>query len=172
VVEGHHLPSGSTEREVAMELTGSKFKGGGKAGDFGWMIRQPDYDDALFIFNDNEAEFRAHQDHGMGSGRCHAGGGNAGIRPFQCQVPQRAAGIPTGADGQGYQRLDDHVRGVIDDALLAIRDLVATGRYGRIIYSAENAAGDLGTGIFQVSDDVKRYIVEGLRKLATSHVSE
>ena len=61
---------------------------------------------------------------------------------------------------------------MIDDALQAIRDLVATGRYGRIIYSAENAAGDLGTGIFQVSDDVKRYIVEGLRRLATGDAPE
>ena len=155
-----------------MDVIGSKFKGGGKAGDFGWMIRQPDYDDALFIFNDNEEEFRAHQRHGPASGRCHAGGGNAAIRPSQCQLPQRAAGIPTGVDGQGYRRLDDHVRGVIDDALQAIRDLVATGRYGRIIYSADNAAGDLGTGIFQVSDDVKRYIVDGLRRLATGDAPE
>ena len=155
-----------------MDVIGSKFRGGGKGGDFGWMIRQPDYHDALFIFNDDEESFRGHRRHSPGSAQCHAGGGNATIRPFQCQVPQRAAGIPTGADGKGYQRLDDHVRGVIDDALLAIRDRVATGRYGRIIYSAENAAGDLGTGIFQVSDDVKRYIVEGLRKLATGDAPE
>ena len=46
------------------------------------------------------------------------------------------------------------------------------GRYGRIVYSAENAAGDLGTGIFQVSGDVKRYIVEGLRRLATGEAPE
>ena len=150
-----------------MDVIGSQFKGGGKRGDFGWMIHQPDYDDALFIFNDNEAEFRAHQAHAAGSRQCQAGGGNAGIRPFQCQLPQRAAGIPTGANNQGYRRLDDHVRGVIDDALRVIGDLVATGSYSRIIYSAENAAGDLGTGIFQVSGDVKRYIVEGLRQLAT-----
>jgi hypothetical protein len=155
-----------------MDVIGSKFRGGGKPGDFGWMIHRPDYDNALFVFNDNEAEFRAHQGHAPGSARCHAGGGNAGIRPFQCQLPQRAAGIPTGANGEGYSRLDDHVRGVIDDALQAIRDLVATGRYGRIIYSAENAGGDLGTGIFKVSDDVKRYIVDGLRRFATGQAPE
>jgi hypothetical protein len=150
-----------------MEVIGSRFEGGRKPGDFGWMIRQPPYDDALFIFNDNEEEFRAHQRHGSGRGQCHAGGGNAVIRPFQCREPQRAAGIPTGASGRGYSRLDDHVRGVIDVALQAVRDLVATGQFARIIYSAENVAGDLGTGIFQVSEDVKRYIVEGLRGFAT-----
>ena len=155
-----------------MDVIGSQFEGGGKRGDFGWMIRRPDYDDALFIFNDNEEAFRAHQAHAAGSRQCQAGGGNAGIRPFQCQLPQRAAGIPTGANNQGYRRLDDHVRGVIDDALQVIRDLVAAGHYGRIIYSAENAAGDLGTGIFQVSGDVKRYIVEGLRQLATGKAPE
>ena len=155
-----------------MDVIGSKFEGGGKPGDFGWMIRQPDYDDALFIFNDNEAEFRAHQRHGPASGRCRPAGGTPPSGPRSASSPERAAGIPTGVDGQGYRRLDGHVRGVIDDALQAIRDLVATGRYGRIIYSAENAAGDLGTGIFQVSDDVKRYIVEGLRRLATGEAPE
>jgi hypothetical protein len=155
-----------------MDVIGSQFGGGGKPGDFGWMIHQPHYDDALFIFNDNEAEFYAHHGHAPGSAKCHAGGGNAGIRPFQCQLPQRAAGIPTGASGKGYSQLDDHVRSVIDDALQAIRDLVDTGRYGRLVYSAENAAGDLGTGIFQVSDDVKRYIVDGLRQFATGQARE
>ena len=157
---------------MTMEVVGVVFRAPNRPGDFGWMRRQPEWADALFIFNDNEAEFHAHQRHGTGSGRCHAGGGNAAIRPFQCQVPQRAAGIPTGANGQGYHRLDDRVRGVIDDALLVIRDLVATGRYGRIVYSAENAAGDLGTGIFKVSGDVKRYIMEGLRRLATGDAPE
>ena len=144
-----------------------------RRGDFGWMIRQPDYDDALFIFNDNEEAFRAHQ---APRPRAVAGATPAGATqpsgPSSAKLPQRATGIPTGANGQGYRRLDDHVRGVIDDALQVIRDLVAAGQYGRIIYSAENAAGDLGTGIFQVSGDVKRYIVEGLRRLATGEAPE
>jgi hypothetical protein len=95
-------------KEVSMELVGSVFAGRDNPGDFTWMITQPAYADALFIFNDNEEEFRAHEGHASGSGRCHRGGGNAAIRPYQCQEPQRATGIPTGAGGQGYRRLDAH----------------------------------------------------------------
>jgi len=147
-----------------MELVPSTFAGRGRAGDFAWMIEQPEYADALFVFNDNEGEFRAHQRHGAGARQCRAGGGNAVIRPYQCQDPPRAAGIPTGDHG-GYPRLTDDARGAIDDALAAITTLLAAGRYQRVIYSAADDSGALGTGIFDVGDDVKRYIVSGLRAL-------
>jgi hypothetical protein len=142
------------------------FTGGHKAGDFGWMIVQPEYADALFIFNDNEQQFYAHKQHAPGSGQCTPGGGNAIIRPYQCRLPQRAAGVPTGSHG-GYPQLDDHVRGVIDDALSVIAALVAAGRFNRMIYSAANDEGDLGTGIFDVGVDVRRYVVDGLGRVAT-----
>ena len=151
-----------------MELRASVFKGGGKDGDFRWMIEQPGYSDALFIFNDNEQQFYAHKQHAPGTGRCTAGGGNAAIRPYQCQSPQRAAGVPTGSDGAGYNGLNDHVRGVIDDALTTITELAATGRFNRIIYSAASDDGDLGTGIFEVHPEVRAYIVDGLRRVAAS----
>ena len=147
-----------------MELVPSRYAQRGRAGDFGWMIEQPQYADALFVFNDNEGEFRAHQGHAPGARRCHAGGGNAVVRPYQCQDPPRAAGIPTGDHG-GYPRLTDGARAAIDDALAAIRALLATGRYERVIYSAADDSGALGTGIFDVGDDVKRYIVDGLREV-------
>ena len=147
-----------------MELLASMFAGRGGPGDFAWMIEQPEYADALFIFNDNESEFRAHQGHPAGARRCHAGRGNAVVRPYQCEDPPRAAGIPTG-DAGGYSRLTDGARAAIDDALAAIRALVASGRYQRVIYSAADDSGALGTGIFVVADDVKRYIVDGLRAL-------
>jgi hypothetical protein len=127
------------------------------------MIKKPEYGDALFVFNDNEAEFRDHQRHAPGAGRCHPGGGNAVIRPYQCQDPPRAAGIPTGDHG-GYLELTAGARSAIDDALAAIGALLATGRYERVIYSATDDSGDvLGTGVFSVGDEVKRYIVSGLR---------
>jgi hypothetical protein len=148
-----------------VELVGSVFKGGGRPGDFNWMIRQQQYDDALFIFNDNEQEFRAHQGHAPGSQRCQRGGGNAVIRPYQCQQLQRAAGIPTGSSGVGYQGLNDHVRQVIDEAVQVAADLLAGGRFEQVIYSAANETGDLGTGIFEVGPDVRAYIVDGLRRV-------
>jgi len=145
-------------------VVGSVFAGKGRDGDFAWMIEQPENAGALFVFNDNEGQFRAHQRHAPGARQCRAGGGNAVIRPYQCQDPPRAAGIPTG-DSQGYPRLTDGARAAIDDALAAIASLLATGRYQRVVYSAVDDSGDLGTGIFVVGDDVKRYVVDGLRAL-------
>jgi len=149
-----------------MEVIGSIFQGGGREGDFGWMIRQPECADALFLFNDNEEQFLAHRQHPDGGPGCDRGGGNAVIRPFQCENPPRAIGIPTGSRGSGYPSLTAHVKKTIDDALAAIQGLLATGRYRRVFYSAANSAGDLGTGIFDVGDDVKRYITDGIKKLA------
>ncbi len=148
-----------------MELVPSRFEGRDRPGDFAWMVTQPEYADALFVFNDNEEQFRAFQrDPGGGAG-LSPGGGNATIRPCRGADPPRAVGIPTGRAGQGYPALTGDAREAIDDALRLIADLLATGGYQRVVYSAANADGDLGTGIFEVGDDVKRYIVDGLRKL-------
>jgi hypothetical protein len=151
---------------VSVEVIGSQFSKPGETGDFGWMLRQPEYADALFVFNDNEEQFRAHRDDPSDPHGCAGGGGNAVIRPYQCDDPPRAAGIPTGSHGAGYSELTPKVQNVIDEAIGAIRNLLATGRYGRVFYSAANANGDLGTGIFKVADDVRRYVVAELRSLA------
>ncbi len=148
-----------------MELVPSRFEGRGRPGDFAWMITRPEYADALFVFNDNEEQFRAFQRDPAGGAGLSPGGGNATVRPYRGADPPRAAGIPTGQGGQGYPRLTPEAREAIDDAIQLIADLLATGAYQRVVYSAANADGDLGTGIFEVGDDVKRYIVDGLRKL-------
>ena len=43
----------------------------------------------------------------------------------------------------------------------------AATEFPGIIYSAANANGDLGTSIFHVGNDVKEYIVSGLKRLDT-----
>jgi hypothetical protein len=55
---------------------------------------------------------------------------------------------------------------VIDEALDAIAELGSTGEFARIIYSAADEGGQLGTGIFTVGSDVRAYIVQGLRRVA------
>lgn len=147
-----------------MKVIGSVFCGAGKDGDFSWMIRQDQYRDALFIFNDNEGQYKAHRDRPQdlaGEG-CAAGGGNAIIRPYQCQTPPRAAGIPT---GPGYDGLTPATKQIIDEAIATIKSIAVKEGYERIIYSAANANGDLGTAIFHVADEVKKYIVGQLRGL-------
>jgi hypothetical protein len=148
-----------------MQVVASVFVGPGCVGDFGWMIEQPEYARYLFVFNDNEEEFRAHRSHEGDWGRCEFGGGNAIVRPHQCTPTPRAVGIPTGSMGLGYVGLTDHAAAIIDEAIGAIAALNKSGRYTTLIYSSDGVGG-LGTGIFDVAGDVKRYIVGELERFS------
>ena len=137
----------------------SVFTRPGTEGDFAWMIEQPKYAQALFIFNDNETQFKAF--HANQTGGLSAGGGNAVIRPFQGGAHPRAAGIPTG-DGGGYQHLDAHVMGVIDEALEYIKNLLESGRYNEIVFCTDQTGRTFGSGIYDIAPEVKDYIFQGL----------
>lgn len=144
-----------------MQLVPSIFKGRGNVGDFEWMIDKKIYEDALFIFNDNEAQFL------RSCGR--RGKGNAVIRPHQKKNPPRCSGVPTGnyIPGKvckGYSTLTDEVKSVIDLSFIKIQKILATGQYKRVFYSA-TTSGDLGTGIFKVGKPVKDYILVHLKAL-------
>jgi hypothetical protein len=130
------------------------------------MLEMPEYQDALFIFNDNERQFREHLQHGPGMNLCVAGSGNAKIRHLQCQANPRVMGVPTG-DGGGYAALTPHVREIVGEATKQIESLLASGRFRRVYF---NAASDglIATGIFKVDDEVRQYITDELRALATS----
>jgi len=145
-----------------MQVIKSQYSGPRQNGDFSWMIGRPEFARALFIFNDNEAQFIAFQT-GHASG-LSAGGGNAAIRPYQGHSPIRAAGIPTGNHG-GYQKLDKNVRALVDDAIAHIQRLLATGNYDQVIFSYDAQNETLGTGIFNVADEVKNYIYESICSL-------
>jgi len=145
-----------------MQVIKSQYSGPRQNGDFSWMIGRPEFARALFIFNDNEAQFIAFQT-GHASG-LSAGGGNAAIRPYQGHSPIRAAGIPTGNHG-GYQKLDKNVRALVDDAIAHIQRLLATGNYDQVIFSYDADQRTIGTGIFNVADEVKNYIYESICSL-------
>ncbi|MHC5009420.1 MAG: hypothetical protein ACYTG6_00540 [Planctomycetota bacterium] len=148
-----------------MQVVGSIFDGAGREGDFAWMIQQERYARALFVFNDNEEQFLAYRRDPTSRSGCAPGGGNATIRPYRCQQPPRAAGIPTGAGGRGYEALTVDVQARIDEAIEVIEALLATGHYDAVVYSSDGHGG-LGTGIFRVAEGVKAYIVERLEGLA------
>jgi hypothetical protein len=110
------------------------------------MLKQQTYDDALFIFNDNEEQFRAFialksSDEPNSAGQleglaCQAGGGNAKIRPYQCQPGSRVAGIPTGTGGVGYASVDTpKAKESIDLAVANIRELVQTNDLRRVFFT-------------------------------------
>lgn len=152
----------------SISIIPSVFVNPGCDGDFGWMINQDKYKDSFFIFNDNEEQFMEHKKNpgttkGIG---CYEGGGNAVIRPWQCKTPPRAGGIPTGIN-IGYKSLDQKtavknktVRDLIDEAITHIKNTVKENNFKRVYFSSENKDGKiLGTGIFKVGDEVKKYII-------------
>ncbi len=152
---------------MSVQVIGLVFSGVKKEGDFNWMAQQIQYADALFVFNDNAEQFlhhRAAPTDTSGPG-CTPGGGNAIIRPLQCQTPPRAAGIPTGSHGRGFDTLDTTAKELIDQAIASIEQVVRQYGYKRIFYSAQDASGILGTGIFRVGHDVKQYITDRLKGL-------
>jgi hypothetical protein len=148
-------------------------------GDFRWMRQRPEYDRALFIFNDNEEDFLSYLNNPNDkNGRgCAAGGGNARIRPWQCELPPRSAGIPTGTlrDG-GYRKLDAHVKLAIDRAIEVIDSRVKQHNFDKVFFSSCRRGSsafctlddDLGTSIFSPAEEVRKYIVQKLRALQMS----
>lgn len=148
----------------SIKINPSQFTGLGKDGDFLLMMMQPEHADALFIFNDNQEQFIDFHSEPQGLNACTIGDGNATIRPYQCDDPPRAAGIPTGMQNAGYDSLEQGKR-FIDMAFDHIRKLLQTGIYNEVIYSADSDGKSLGVKIFIVADDVKKYIVDGLWKL-------
>lgn len=147
----------------SFEVIASVFDKPGMEGDFFWMSRQAEHEKTLFIFNDNEEQFRAFI-RGERSG-ITAGGGNAGIRPLRGLKPPRAAGVPTGSRGGGYSRFDESTKKVIDESLSVIQELLNSGDYERMVFSKDKNSATIGTGIFIVSPEVKTYIYDALMGL-------
>ena len=147
----------------SFEVIASVFSAPGCDGDFSWMSRQAEHEKTLFIFNDNEEQFRAFVQ-GERSG-ITAGGGNAGIRPLRGLKPPRAAGVPTGSRGGGYSRLDESTKKVIDESLSVIQELLNSGDYERMVFSKDKNSATIGTGIFNVAPEVKTYIYDALMGL-------
>ena len=151
-----------TLRPMQINIVRSTFRRSGMQGDFGWMIDQPQYARSLFIFNDNEAQFKDF--HSKNPNGLRAGGGNAIIRPYQEGVQPRAAGIPTG-NGSGYKQLNAHVLNVIDMAIDHIKNLLASGDYDELIYSYDPDENTLGSGIYDIDNSVRDYIFDALENM-------
>lgn len=145
---------------MAFKVTRSIFRDAGVSGDYLWMIDQPEFARALFVFNDNEEQFDAFVA-GKPSGFTE-GGGNAAIRPLRKLSPPRAAGVPTGKHDRGYSALDTPTKSKIDEALAVIDTLLKTGDYDQVIIPASKDGNTLGTGIFQVAPEVCDYIFSQL----------
>lgn len=146
-------------------MSGSIFTKENTVGDFNWMIKQHQYDDILFIFNDNVESITSYR----------KGNGNAVIRVYNQYNPKisipRSAGIPTGysTTREGFKELTTEIKKYIDDSIEKIEKIIIKYNYKKIIYSI-NKTGEFGTEIFKVGDDVKRYILEQLYRLKLKYL--
>jgi len=147
---------------MAIRVIRSIYRSAGALGDYLWMIDQPEFARALFVFNDNEEQFDAYLA-GEASGFTE-GGGNAAIRPLRKLLPPRAAGIPTGKSGRGYSALDTATKTKIDEALAVVVALLKTGDYDQVVVSRSKDGETLGTGTFKVALEVRDYIFQQLVK--------
>ena len=145
---------------MTIKVVRSIYRSAGVLGDYLWMIDQPEFARALFIFNDNEEQFDAFVA-GKASGFT-VGGGNAAVRPLRKLVPPRAAGVPTGKHGCGYSAFDTSTKAKIDEALAVVDALLNTGNYDKIVVSTSKDGDTLGTGIFEVAREVRDYIFSQL----------
>lgn len=145
-------------------VKGNVFVKKNQIGDFNWMIKQPEYKDVLFIFNDNIESMNT----------CSKGGGNAGIRVYnqynkKLDIP-RSAGIPTGSlRNGGFKTLTETSKAYIDESINKIKRIIKKYNYKKIIFS-KSKNGEFGSDIFTIGSDVKEYILHQLNKLTISIV--
>ena len=139
-------------------------------GDYNYMIKQAEYKNTLFIFNDNTIN---HYSNVKGSG-------NAVIRPYNFYGFKKSglakplsAGIPTGDGSNGFSTLDKSIY-VINRSINDINTLLQKYKYDQIIYSGTNInisrfSGDpeelIGIGIYDVNKSVREYITQQIKCL-------
>jgi len=145
------------------QVYGTVFKKKNMIGDFDWMIRSGNYDDSLFIFNDDEQRHKWKK----------AGRGNAIIRKYnRYALPHQphSAGIVTGKNGSGYEEFTDEIKQQIDQCFQEVKEILKTHNYKKVYYSAKEENGQLGTSIFKVHSDVLQYITEQIHLLSIENL--
>lgn len=139
-----------------VQIIGTVFGGKGKFGDFDWQIQSGQYEDSLFLFNDDEKRNKWKK----------AGRGNAVIRKYNKYglAKPRSCGIITGND-VGYTDLTAENKAIIDRCFEEVKEILQIHGYKKVYYSAQTENGRLGTSIFIVGDDVIEYITTQIKSL-------
>ena len=151
--------------QLSIKLVPSVYKGSKKPGDFKWEIENGSKN-TLYIFNDDVKQHKTSR----------STPGNAVIRNYNKygkHKPPLSAGISTGwkpgGKQYGFKVLDTEVKQIIDSEIEEIKTLVQTGNYQFIKYSADpKDLSMVGIKLFDVGDDVRRYIVSQLQQISQS----
>ena len=149
-----HVPTPPPHVPLHIKIIGSHYNKDDPNTDFKKMIVQPEYENTLFIFNDNVRDHVTNE----------SGGGNAYIRKYNKyrtddKKPQ-SAGISTGpgTTGLGFPSLDLTTKNVIDGEIQEIKNLIKRYKYNTVIWSQNKHTGKLGVAIFNPHQDVIDYI--------------
>ena len=151
----------------------------GSFGHFAWMVKQPEYQNTLFLFNDNVENFTtdALPTHPDPTGM--RGNGDATLRPLNRHgwtqrklagnqlVAPLSAGIPTQIGRQGFSALTLEVKAYMDRSLIEIAQLLLLHDYDRVVFSAEvfGKGGKALINTFGVHPTVVAYIQQRLTRI-------
>lgn len=134
-------------------------------GDFSWMVKQKEYENTLFLYNEN---FLASLENEPSKGE-----GSAAIRPLGykfSEVP-RAAGIPTGWSvlSDGFTNMDRFTRLAIDHSFEHVKLILRDHpNITHIIFSCSSKDHSrIGSNIFDIAEEVVSYISEKIQSLST-----
>jgi hypothetical protein len=145
-----------------MNVIGTVFSEKGVVGDFDWMIRSGQYENAIFLFEEDE----------MRQNGSYTGKGNANIRRYNSIALNRprSVGILVGNHQGGYTELTAEVRDKIDACFHNVRYYCQIHGYTTVYYSAKTENGLLDTSIMEVNPEVLGYITQTIRDLAVVSV--
>lgn len=138
-----------------VKIIGIIYKNRNEFGDFNFMINSGEYENCLFIYNDNEENYY--------NKTCYKGKGNAIIRMYNKYSEYKenpySAGIPTGSlKYKGYNELNERNKKIIDDCIDDIQEIIKKNNKKTIYYSVNDKNGILGTNLFNVNNTVLEYI--------------
>ena len=161
------------EAKPKLQIVFHQYRANDPNTDYVNMIKNPTYNNALFIFNDNEEAFESYLRNEKDGFK--KGGNNAKIRPFRRkrnELPNiRVAGIPTGRGGKGYTNVtkDSKAKTAIDTSIRLIFELLLSNQYDKLIIPSSwdkvTKKFKLGTAIFGVGDAVTKYIFDELETI-------
>lgn len=149
-------------------VIGIVYDGPRKYGDFKWMLKQPEYEDALFIYNDNVKDSL--------DPNVMEGGGSAAIRnlSWRFSTPPRSVGVPTGwsvASG-GFDEMDIYSKKAIDFSIARIWKIIldSNSQVTKVIYSCSREDKmKIGVSIFQPHSSILNYINDQLHNLQSAY---
>ncbi len=133
-------------------------------------IRDPQFEDALFIFNDNLVQHNTIE-RGSNSNdviRLYNSHGIYGVRPRSAGIIT-SKGIPGKSSREGFKSLTPQVKKTIDASFLEIKELVKEHCYTRVFFPAQLYEADKYPrpyfGSMIIGEDVREHITELLYSL-------